>query len=162
MRVLKFGGTSVGSVANIKKVLEIVNNSAKDQQVIAVVSALGGITDLLLKTGSLAASGEEYQLELDKIKQRHREFTQELCDGSNEAVEQIFQLLKDLEELLQGISLIHELSPKTIDKLLAFGERMSSTIIGHAMVKEGADAVTKDSRELIFTNDNHTKASVNF
>ncbi|MGB5943054.1 MAG: bifunctional aspartate kinase/homoserine dehydrogenase I [Leeuwenhoekiella sp.] len=162
MRVLKFGGTSVGSVANIKKVLEIVNNSAIDQQVIAVVSAFGGITDLLLKTGKLAASGEEYQLELDKIKQKHREFTQELCDGSKEAVEQIFQLLKDLEELLQGISLIHELSPKTIDKLLAFGERMSSTIIGHAMVKEGADAVTKDSRELIFTNDNHTKASVNY
>ncbi|RXG16193.1 aspartate kinase [Leeuwenhoekiella aestuarii] len=162
MRVLKFGGTSVGSVANINQVINIVAKGAEKQKITVVVSALGGVTDLLMQSGILASTKEDYTSVFEELESKHLEFIKELVPNDQEAVADIEGLLNDLKSLLQGIYLINELSPKTIDKLLAFGEILSSSIIARAMYAKGLDAARKDSRDLITTNDKHTKAGVNY
>ncbi|RXG32712.1 bifunctional aspartate kinase/homoserine dehydrogenase I [Leeuwenhoekiella marinoflava] len=162
MRVLKFGGTSVGSVANINQVINIVAKGAENQKISVVVSALGGVTDLLMQSGILASTKEDYTSVFEELESKHRTFIKALVPNDQEAVSEIEGLLNDLKSLLQGIYLINELSPKTIDKLLAFGEILSSTIIARAMYAKGLDAARKDSRDLITTNDKHTKAGVNY
>ncbi|WP_405212046.1 bifunctional aspartate kinase/homoserine dehydrogenase I [Dokdonia sp. Asnod2-E02] len=161
MRVLKFGGTSVGSVENIEKTIAIVANQAATSPVAVVVSALGGVTDLLLKAGALAARKEEsYKDILKEISQKHLSFTETLTGGNQEALKGITLQMSHLEDLLKGIYLINELSPKTLDKLAVYGELTSSYIIAAAFEYKSIEANLKDSRELIITDANHTKASV--
>ena len=162
MRVLKFGGTSVGSVANINQVINIVAKGAEKQKITVVVSALGGVTDLLMQCGILASTKEDYTSVYTELEAKHLEFIKELVPNDQEAVSEIKNLLSDLNSLLQGIYLINELSPKTIDKLLAYGEILSSSIIARAMYAKDLDAARKDSRDLITTNDKYTKAGVNY
>ena len=162
MRVLKFGGTSVGSVGNIKQVIKIAEKAAARENIAVVVSAFGGITDLLLTSGIAASTKTEYAQLFQQIKDKHIDFTEKLIIKDTEAVTDVHSILDELKNLLEGIHLINELSPKTIDKLLAFGEILSSTIIARAMYAAGLDAARKDSRDLITTNDKHTKASVNY
>ncbi|WP_416442201.1 bifunctional aspartate kinase/homoserine dehydrogenase I [Leeuwenhoekiella sp. A16] len=163
MRVLKFGGTSVGSVKNINQVIKIVSEASKEQKIAVVVSAIGGITDLLLKTGTEASTKDEaYKSTFQHIKEKHLEFTSTLIQDDQGAIDEVTALLKELDELLYGIYLINELSPKTIDKLLSYGEILSSSIIARAMYTQDLDAKQKDSRDLITTNNKHTKASVNY
>ncbi|WP_405201858.1 bifunctional aspartate kinase/homoserine dehydrogenase I [Dokdonia sp. LLG6352-1] len=161
MRVLKFGGTSVGSVENIEKTIAIVANQAAQSPVAVVVSALGGVTDLLLKAGALAAKKEEsYKDILKEISQKHLSFTETLTGNNQEALKAITLQMSHLEDLLKGIYLINELSSKTLDKLAAYGELTSSYIIAAAFEHKSIDASLKDSRELIITDANHTKAGV--
>ncbi|MEH6407225.1 MAG: bifunctional aspartate kinase/homoserine dehydrogenase I, partial [Leeuwenhoekiella sp.] len=163
MRVLKFGGTSVGSVDNINQVIKIVSEASKIQKITVVVSAIGGITDMLFKTGQQASTkNEKYKNTFQKIQEKHLEFTADLMPGDKSAIKEISSLLKELEELLHGIYLINELSPKTIDKLLSYGEILSSSMIARAMYAKDLDAKQKDSRDIITTNDKHTKAAVNY
>ncbi len=161
MRVLKFGGTSVGSVKNIEKVIAIVNNQAASHPVAVVVSAVGGITDLLLKAGTLAAQKDEtYKDVFLEIHQKHTAFAKALTEGDAIVMADIGALMSHLDDLLKGIFLINELSPKTLDKLAAFGELTSSRIITAAFNHQGIEATLKDSRQLIITDGTHTKASV--
>lgn len=161
MRVLKFGGTSVGSVENIEKTIAIVANQAAQSPVAVVVSALGGVTDLLLKAGALAAKKEEsYKDILKEISQKHISFTDTLTGGDQKVLNEITLQMSHLEDLLKGIYLINELSPKTLDKLAAYGELTSSYIIAATFKHKSIDASLKDSRELIITDANHTKAGV--
>ena len=161
MRVLKFGGTSVGSVENIEKTIAIVANQAAQSPVAVVVSALGGVTDLLLRAGALAAKKEEsYKDILKEISQKHISFTDTLTGGDQKVLNEITLQMSHLEDLLKGIYLINELSPKTLDKLAAYGELTSSYIIAAAFKHKSIDASLKDSRELIITDANHTKAGV--
>lgn len=161
MRILKFGGTSVGSVENIEKVISIVNTQATSHPVAVVVSAVGGITDLLLKAGTLAAQkNESYKDVFLEIHQKHTAFTKTLTGGDPIVMADISALMSHLDDLLKGIFLINELSPKTLDKLAAFGELTSSRIITAAFNHQGVQATLKDSRQLIITDGNHTKASV--
>ncbi|RMB56986.1 bifunctional aspartate kinase/homoserine dehydrogenase I [Dokdonia sinensis] len=161
MRVLKFGGTSVGSVENIEKVIAIVANQSKLQPVAVVVSAVGGITDLLLKAGTLAAQKDEaYKDVFQEIHQKHTAFAKALTATDTLVTADIGQLMSHLDDLLNGIFLINELSPKTLDKLAAFGELTSSRIITAAFNHKGIEAKLKDSRTLIKTDAQHTKASV--
>lgn len=162
MRVLKFGGTSVGSVANINQVIKIVSQEAKNDRICMVVSAVGGITDMLMQCGLQAAKKENYNPVFKELEAKHLQFVSELVPNDTEAVEETQGLLNDLNSLLNGIYLINELSPKTVDKLLAYGEILSSSIIARAMYAQGLDAARKDSRDLITTNDKHTKAGVNY
>ena len=163
MRVLKFGGTSVGSIENIQKVLTIVGKQAQQRRVAVVVSAIGGITDLLIEAGHLAAQKEERYLTLfQRIKEKHLAFAKALTNEDPDVLFDIKGLMTDLEALLRGIFLIHELSPKTLDKLTAFGERTSSRIITAAFNHKGPNAILKDSRELITTDNVHTKATVDY
>ncbi len=157
MKILKFGGTSVGTEENIRKVGEIVFNQ-KDI-VIIVVSALGGITDQLLSATRKAASGEETTGELSIIRTRHEDLANGLLikketDNTFQALRKLFD---ELEKIIQGVRLIGELTPKTLDKVLGFGERMSSLIISRFL-----NAPLIDSASLIRTDQTFGKANVNF
>ena len=160
MRILKFGGTSVGSPENIQKVIAVVNTRAQKENVAVVVSAVGGITNKLLQAGHLASKNDTAYISLFKeIKETHLTYTKALTQ-SKETYTQVETLMNDLEALLQGIFLIHELSPKTIDKLTSFGERTSSVLITAAFQEQNIPAQHKDTRDLILTDTKHTKASV--
>ena len=164
MNVLKFGGTSVGSTENIKKVIQILDNYSKEDSLICVVSAVGGITDKLLKAGELAQNkNESYLAEYKLIKQIHLDILSELIPNQNEASKEYLESkLHALKSLLDGIYLINELSPKTSDKLVSFGEQLSSFIIAETIKSYGLNAVRKNSQELIITNSNFSKAEVNY
>ncbi|MBV5314435.1 MAG: bifunctional aspartate kinase/homoserine dehydrogenase I [Prolixibacteraceae bacterium] len=159
MKVLKFGGTSVGSAENIQKVKEIL--MGQDDDVIVVVSALGGITDKILSAAKMAAIGTGYfQSEITEINTRHFDTIDKLFDGEKriEIREKVQVLLEDLERVIQGVSLIGELTPKTLDKIGGFGERLSSLIISEYI----PSAQWFDSSKLIRTDSNFGKAAVNF
>ncbi len=159
MKVLKFGGTSVGSAENIQKVREILKGQNED--IIVVVSALGGITDKILSAAKMAAIGTGYfQAELTEINTRHFETIDKLFEGEKQIAvkEQVKHLLDELERIIHGVSLIGELTPKTLDKIVGFGERLSSLIISEYIPA----AQWFDSSKLIRTNSDFGKATVNF
>jgi len=164
MKVLKFGGTSVGSAKNINKVISILNNYAERDSIICVVSAVGGITDKLIVVGELAVSKNENYIEgFEAIKQIHIDIINELIPTQNNSVLiQVDEKLQALKSLLNGIYLINEISPKTTDKLLSFGELLSSFIISETMKIRGANSALKNSQELITTNSNFTKADIDY
>lgn len=165
MKVLKFGGTSVGSADNINKVIKIVRNSSREDNVAVVVSAVGGITDKLLNAAEKAvAKDSSYKEAFEQIKQIHLEIVDKLIKNESHdmATEIVNGRLSSLERLLDGIYLINELSPKTTDKLLSFGEQMSSFIIAEAMKYKGLNVQLKNSQEIIVTDNNYTNASVDF
>ncbi|MCW0483535.1 bifunctional aspartate kinase/homoserine dehydrogenase I [Gaoshiqia sediminis] len=159
MKVLKFGGTSVGSAENIRRVKEIVKSQSDD--VIVVVSALGGITDKILNASKMAVLGTEYfNTEITGIRGRHEEVVESLFEGEKkeEVKDRVSKLLDELEKVIQGVSMIGELTPKTLDKIGGFGERLSSLIISEFI--EGAQWV--DSSRLIKTDSAFGKAQVDF
>ncbi len=163
MNVLKFGGTSVANAENISKVIEIIKVESKNQRLAVVVSALGGVTDLLIKAGELAmVKDQSYIMVYDTIKTRHIETAQLLIPNSKSVITNLETKLETLKNLLYGISLINEFSDKTRDKILSFGELLSSFIISEALKLHLTDAVLKDSRTLIITDAEHTNANVNF
>lgn len=164
MQVLKFGGTSVGSSKNINRVITILENYATKDKVICVVSAVGGITDKLLKAGRLAQKkDEDYLSEYKTIKSIHLKLLLDLVPSKNKTISKTIEdKLKQLKELLDGIYLINELSPQTSDKLVSFGELLSSFIITEALKYKGVNAKRKNTQDLIVTNSNFTKAEVDF
>ncbi|MBZ9786355.1 bifunctional aspartate kinase/homoserine dehydrogenase I [Psychroflexus sp. CAK57W] len=164
MEVLKFGGSSVGSSKRIHQVVDILDRYSKHGKVVCVVSAVGGITDKLLKAGQLALEkNESFAAEFDDIKKIHLSLVSELIPKDNDYIlEYLEEELSYLKNLLDGIYLINELTPKTSDKLTSFGELMSSFIITEVAKQRGIDAVRKNSQELIVTNSSFTKAEVNY
>ncbi len=164
MKVLKFGGTSVGSSKNINKVISILDAYAQDNKVICVVSAVGGITDKLLLAGSQARSKDNsFKDTLELIKNTHITIIEELNPKNNGSIlEYAEEKLNELGSLLDGIFLINEISPKTSDKLVSFGELLSSFIIAETMKNRGLSANRKNSQELVVTNSNFTKAEVDY
>ncbi|MBU3823116.1 bifunctional aspartate kinase/homoserine dehydrogenase I [Flavobacteriaceae bacterium XHP0103] len=162
MKVLKFGGTSVGSAKNINNVINILENNSKTNHTICIVSAVGGITDKLLLAGKQAKDKDAAFTEtFNTIKQIHLDIVKELIPSNNgSAVEFVENKLEELKNLLDGIYLINELSPKTSDKLVSFGELLSSFIIAETMKSRGLSAECKNSQELIVTNANFSKAEV--
>ncbi|WP_028873436.1 bifunctional aspartate kinase/homoserine dehydrogenase I [Psychroserpens burtonensis] len=164
MNVLKFGGTSVGSAKNINKVISILDNYSQNNRVICVVSAIGGITDKLLKAADMAQrKNRDYILEYEAIAEKHHSILLELIPSGNETISTpLSNKLQDLRSLLDGIFLINELSPKTSDKLVSFGELLSAFIIAETMKNRGLDCIRKNSQELMVTNSNFTKAEVQY
>lgn len=164
MQVLKFGGTSVGSSKNINKVISILEDYAKHSKVICVVSAIGGITDKLLKAGQLATEkNKNYKKEYKSIKKKHLAILDELIPNKNAKVTETLETkLKELKNLLDGIYLINELSPQTSDRLVSFGEILSSFVIAETLKSRKINADRKNSQELIITDSNFTKAEVKF
>ncbi|MFB0903536.1 MAG: bifunctional aspartate kinase/homoserine dehydrogenase I [Nonlabens sp.] len=162
MKVLKFGGTSVGSASHINNVISILEEKSKKDKVICVVSAIGGVTDQLQQSGLLAQQGDPAYLEVARaIEEKHLQLLTELI---NENAAEIKAALKEqfqhLKNLLNGIYLIRELSPKTTDKLLSFGEQLSSFIATETLNARDSNAVLKNAQELIVTDDSFTKAQV--
>lgn len=162
MKVLKFGGTSVANAINIKKVASIV---FKDQpeKLIVVVSAFSGVTDLLLKASSFASTGDSQYKEIHQgIEKAHLNCIKELValQKQSAVLSEIKQLCNELEELLDGIYKLQELSPKTKDKVVSFGELMSSKIIAAYFSDLSAEVAWVDSRELIKTDSKFGYANV--
>lgn len=156
MKVLKFGGTSVGSAHTINQVISILEDQSKSGNVICVVSAVGGITDKLLNAGRLAqAKNKDYNDAFLAIQRSHLKLIDTLIPKKNkEVVKYIEAKLKDLKDLLDGLYLINELSPKTTDKLLSYGELMSSYIITETMKSRSIFAERKNAQQLIVTDSN--------
>lgn len=154
MKVIKFGGTSVGSANSILSVKRIVE--AVEEPVIVVVSALGGITDKLINTSKMAAAGDAaYENEFREIVYRHVEMIKEVIpagEGQVELQRQIGELLNELKDIFQGIYLIKDLSQKTSDTIVSYGERLSSIIVA-----ELTGAKWFDSRKFIKTEKKHSK-----
>lgn len=155
MKVLKFGGTSVGSVNSMLSVKKIVESV--DDKVIVVVSALGGITDKLIHTSKMAAAGDSaYEKEMKEIVNRHIEMVYTVIPAGKARevlLDQVNELLSELKNIFQGIFLIHDLSPKTSATIVSYGERLSSIIV--ATLIEGAQWF--DSRTFIKTEKKHNK-----
>ena len=133
MKVLKFGGTSVGSVASIQSLKRIVEKEAKKQPVIVVVSALGGITDNLIEVSKLAETGDErWKEEFAAMTNRHHQIIDTIIDDPKDR-EDLFMyvdaLLEQLRSLYYGVYLIHDLSEKTLDAIVSYGERLSAGIV---------------------------------
>ena len=164
MKVLKFGGTSVGSSKNINSVINILENYGETDAIVCVVSAVGGITDKLLLSGKQAQSKDRAFVDtFSGIKERHYTIIKELNPTNNKGIlNYIDDRLSALYSLLEGIYLINELSPKTSDKLVSYGELLSSYIIAETMKNRGLSAERKNSHELIITNSNFTKAEVDY
>ena len=130
MKVIKFGGTSVGSansILSVKRIVEAIN-----EPLIVVVSALGGITDKLINTSKMAAAGDSsYENEFREIVYRHVEMIKEVIPAGEAQVSlqrRVGELLNELKDIFQGIYLIKDLSPKTSDTIVSYGERLSSII----------------------------------
>lgn len=149
MKVMKFGGTSVGSVDSILSVKRIVE--AQQEPVIVVVSALGGITDQLIRTGKMAVEGDPlYQKSFWEIAQRHEDMINAVIEDGKvrrALLAIVHDLLEELRSIYQGVYLIHDLSPKTLAAIVSYGERISSRIVA-ALIK---DAEWYDSRSFIKT-----------
>ena len=149
MKVLKFGGTSVGSVDSIHQIQRIISQQTDD--CIVVVSALGGITDLLLKAAHMALdTNEEYMAIYQQIRQRHIDMVNTLIENSTVRqmlLHELESILDELRSILFGVHLVCDLSPKTEAAIVSYGERMSSRIITAAL----PGAVRKNSLQFIRT-----------
>ena len=160
MKVLKFGGTSVGSVSSILSLQKIVEKEAKHQPIIVVVSALGGITDQLIATSQLALKGDEsWKTEFDSIVARHHKMIDAIITDPHDR-EMLFNtvdsLFEQLHSIYYGVFLIHDLSHKTEDTIVSYGERLSSRIV--ATLIRGAKWF--DAREFIKTEEKLGKRSL--
>lgn len=165
MNVLKFGGTSVANAQNINLVLDIVNETSKKDQLVVVVSAFSGVTDLLvLASAHAAAKDKNYKEIVNQIEKKHKDAIEQLISltEQSELIDTINSNINHLKTLLDGCYLLGELSNRTSDTILSFGELLSSQIIAKALQQKDSKAGYKDSREVIKTNSHFGKAVVNF
>lgn len=166
MKVLKFGGTSCGTVESIQQVIQILqDNIAKGERIAVVYSAMGGVTNKLIEIGRMASTGNtDYYGALKALEERHFTAVRGLIDIKNQSssIAKVRGLVNELEDLLKGISLIRELSTRTLDLLMSFGERLSTTIITEALKARGVNAEFCDARTLIRTNNHFSYAEVDF
>jgi aspartokinase/homoserine dehydrogenase 1 len=165
MQVLKFGGTSVANGENINKVIELVRQAMKKDRTILVVSALGGVTDMLIQAGLSAAAGDEsYKETLHIIEQRHLETVKHLLPLTRQS--SVLSLVKtkcnEIEDICNGVFLLNELSDRTRDKIVSYGELLSSIIIAARFEALDIPNTWKDSRQLISTDSNFGYAAVDF
>ena len=148
MIILKFGGTSVGGADPIRRVGKIVT-SVVDRRPVVVVSAVGGVTDRLLGLGDVALGGGDWQKIYDEVRDKHHGILKELkLDGGL-----VDRLLEELRGLVRGISLIRELTPRTRDYLLSFGERMSAQIVSTHLANVGVASVACDAFDVGLVTD---------
>jgi len=165
MQVLKFGGSSVANAVNISKCMVIIRKAIEEGKTIVVVSALGGITDSLLHCATAAASGDESYLDaLKQIEQRHLDAVRELIPvtGQSSILSMVKKTCNELEDIFKGIYLLRELSTRTKDCVVSFGELLSSRILSAGLAAQGIPNQWKDSRDLIVTDSRFGHALVDF
>lgn len=165
MKVLKFGGSSVANAANMQKVIDIVIQTAQTGQVVLVVSAMGGVTDALLEIGRQAAIGEDdYKTGLKLLEQKHLDAVRSLLPIQQQSatLSQVKQQFNTLEGICDGVYLLQELSSRTKDRMVSFGELLSSLILTAKFQSLDAHACWVDARELVTTNSNFGNATVDF
>lgn len=160
---MKFGGSSVANAETIEKVVKIIGRSAAEDRCIVVLSAFHGTTDALIDTGRLAESGDDGFIErINEIEKNHNEvmlglFPEYIPAPLDEFVE---STIAELESICEGVLRIRELSKKTLERILSFGEIVSSKIISEKLRDTGIDNLWKDARELIVTDSSYGHAGV--
>jgi len=165
MQVLKFGGSSVANAENITKVITLVRKALTKDRTLLVVSALGGITDMLIQTAVSAAAGDEsYKDKLQEIEHRHLETVRTLLPLTRQsaALSAVKTRCNEIEDICSGVFLLGELSPRTQDKIVSYGELLSSYIIAARFASLDLDHAWKDTRELIVTDSRYGHAAVDF
>ncbi|MEX2362410.1 MAG: aspartate kinase, partial [Balneolaceae bacterium] len=163
MIVLKFGGTSVATADSLKKIHEILRQKTASDQLVVVISAVSGITNLLQECAEIASSGDEsYKNLLVKIEKRHLELCNELLPvaGRSQSLTRVKLLLNELEDICRGVFLLSELSSRSKDHILSYGEYLSSRIITDFLKSEGLNVEWFDSKNFIKTNSHFGKAAV--
>ena len=163
MQVLKFGGSSVGSAEAINKTVAIVINSMKKEPTIVVVSAMSGITDQLLMLAQTASKGNEaYKTIIQGIEQKHLEVVRALLPIQQQSatLSLVKQLTNELEANCEGLFMLKELSMRMQDKIISYGELLSSKIISATFESKGVKQQWVDSRNLIKTNSNYFNAAI--
>ncbi|NNE29199.1 MAG: bifunctional aspartate kinase/homoserine dehydrogenase I, partial [Saprospiraceae bacterium] len=164
MKVLKFGGSSVAKPDRVAQVLNILaNNYQQGTKFTVVFSAFGGVTDSLIEMSELAAQGDEnYIPKFEAFVERHIQAAKELIpeDHHNSSLEDLKDNHEALKKILYGIHLVQEVSPRTMDHVLSFGERNSAYIISRALKAKGIDAGYLDARKIIKTDKNFGAARV--
>ncbi|SHE91163.1 aspartate kinase [Fodinibius roseus] len=163
MRILKFGGTSVGSEDAIRKVLKLIARKREEGRIQVVVSAFGGVTNTLQQMVEDASAGNQsYREQLKAIEDRHIDIVRKLIGVKQQStvLTELKVLLNELDDVLHGVSLTHELTDRTRDFVLGFGERLSAYILSKALASSGIEAEYIDARELIKTNDDFGNARV--
>lgn len=166
MKVLKFGGTSVGSVDSIKTVIDILeNNLAKGEKIAVVFSAMGGVTNRLIEIGKMAAAGNaEYMEFLKVVEERHFAVIRGMINVKHQSstFAAVRGLFNELGDILKGVSWIKELSERTLDLIMSFGERLSTLVISEILKSRGVDAEFCDARTIIHTNATYGMGDVDF
>ncbi|MDR2576321.1 MAG: bifunctional aspartate kinase/homoserine dehydrogenase I [Treponema sp.] len=164
MKILKFGGTSVGSPEGINRILSIAKaRNLKKEGAVIVVSAFSGITDSLIGIARKAASGDSIEEKFAEIEARHRNAVAHFLKAQDkkDALADVNVLLTELKRILEGITLLGELSARTLDLVMSFGERLSATIIARIFCANAMEAAFLDTRALIKTNDRFGSAQYN-
>lgn len=166
MKVLKFGGTSVGSADNIRRVGDIIAGYYHQNKSIAVVvSAMGGVTNQLIELGKLAVKGDQhYLVRLEELKQKHLRTMTDLNQGQTheEGHRIIDAMFLELREFLHGIYLLKELSARSLDIILSFGERLSANMIALYLKTQAMECHFMDTRQIIKTDSHFGNARVDF
>jgi aspartokinase/homoserine dehydrogenase 1 len=165
LKVLKFGGSSLADALRIRKVADIILDEVKSGLFALVLSAMKGITNHLVQAAELAERGNpDYHTLLRSIKQTHDHAVKELFPEEKTKIihENMEQLHKELEDFLHGVELIRECTPRILDLVMSFGERLSCTLVTHYLNERGMDALFVDARKLIVTDDMYGKASVDY
>ncbi|MGI8788802.1 MAG: bifunctional aspartate kinase/homoserine dehydrogenase I [Pyrinomonadaceae bacterium] len=165
MKVLKFGGSSVGDAKSCAKVVGIIENAIEENACVVVLSAIQGATDALIEIGRAAERGDEnFREQIKIVADKHFAVVRELLPDSHQNSISGFlkERLSELENICEGVFLLGELTPRTLDRIVSFGETMSSNIIAAKLNSLAIENIWKDSREIIRTDSNFTFAAVDF
>lgn len=155
----------MGSAAALRQVMEIAVQKAAGDQLVLVVSAMSGTTDLLLRCSEMAASGNDsYREHIQEIERRHFDLVRQLMPVQNQGsvLSEVKKYCNEIEDLCNGIFLLGESSLRSRDKLMSYGELLSSRVLSSLLSAAGADVFWKDARELVFTNSAFGNAVVDF
>lgn len=165
MKILKFGGSSVSAPERIKSVIQIVRPLLEQQPLAVVFSAFGGVTDTLINMSQLALAGDlQYKLQLEQLEKRHLDAVRELIAVRRQSsfLAQVKFMINELEDILHGVFLVKECTPRTLDYVMSFGERLSAYIITEAFNDQGVPAEFLDARQVIRTDNHFGHAKVDF
>jgi len=165
MNVLKFGGSSVADPSRIKAVIDILNANTHKEKIAVVFSAFGGVTDTLIGLSAWALEGKaEYKEQLQNLEHRHLEAVRELISIQRQSgvIASVKYTMNELEDVLHGVYLVKERTPRTLDYIMSFGERLSAYIITEAMKERGLDAEFLDARKVIRTDNHFGHARIDF
>src|SRR5258708_806944 len=165
MKILKFGGSSVANTDRIKSVIQILLPLVGKEPIAIVFSAFGGVTDMLIRLSNLALAGDQdYKLELEQLEKRHLDAVRDLIGVQRQSsfLAQVKFMINELDDILHGVYLVKERTPRTVDYIMSFGERLSTYIISEAFCDRGIAAEFLDARTVVRTDNHFGHAKVDF
>ena len=163
MNILKFGGTSVGSAESISTLIEILKSEREEENPVVVLSAMGGVTNILLEMAENARTLQDYSEQLKKVEERHFQVIRTLLPAAaqNPVLTKLKIYFNELEDILQSVYNLRELSAQTKDLILSYGERCSTAMVSHIAKQQFPEAEYVEGSQLIKTDNNFGQAKVN-